>query len=112
MLKWGLGYFCISAFYERGIGYGNYYCGWGPVKRLDYPAFPGAYVFDGTRTYGARNSMMTVKEVVRVLAVVRDRSGSEVCVLRFGSGRAEPVTQYQGDWYYLGDLIDDLTRRR
>lgn len=81
------------------------------LEASERPTCVGAHFFVGTRTHGVRNNIVTIREVVDVQYVRRDRTGMELSVFRFYKGAPDPITQYQGDWYFLGDFFEQLITR-
>lgn len=73
------------------------------------PTMSGLHRFVGYRRRSLRNDFETLDEVVLVEWTHTLNDPLEFYVLRFGKTKKQPTSEYQGDWYYIGDAIERIT---
>lgn len=71
---------------------------------IDKPDKPGYWLFKGIRTSRSRGFLAHIAAPVHVK---EEKAYPELIVYYTGSGAVYGITQHEGLWFYLGDMLDD-----
>lgn len=64
----------------------------------------GPHIFKGIRTTRAKNYITSVQNFVNVY---ESPAYPERMVAYFGSGQVHPLSAHEGEWVYVGDLLNE-----